>query len=70
MKKTEENKNTCIMFNRQTAGYRTVGLGTDEHVDALRQGYEYRGPVYVAKLTEVLAMREANRAFMEHLGAL
>jgi hypothetical protein len=70
MKKTESNKNTCIMYNRQSTKYTTVALGTNEHINAIRQGYEYRGPVYVANMTEAITMREANEAFMKHICAL
>jgi hypothetical protein len=67
MKKTEENKNTIILFNRNNKGYITAELGSEAHATAVNQGYEYRGPAYVAKWTESIAMREANEAFMKTL---
>ena len=65
MKISESNKNQCILFNQHSVGYLTVELGSIEHFEAVKRGYEYRGPNYVANITEIDTMRESNRIFME-----
>jgi hypothetical protein len=67
MKISESNKNQCILFNRHSVGYLIVELGSIEHLEAVKQGYEYRGPNYIATITEIDSMREANKIFMETL---
>ena len=67
MKISKSNKKDCILFNKHIKGYLIVELGSVEHLEAVRKGYEYRGPAYVANITEIDAMSESNKIFMETL---
>ena len=67
MKISKSNKNQCILFNRHSVGYLIVELGSIEHLEAVKKGYEYRGPSYVATITEIDSMCEANKIFIETL---
>jgi|688.fasta_scaffold142292_2 hypothetical protein len=67
MKISESNKNHCILFNKHSVGYLIVELGSIEHSEAVKKGYEFRGPSYVANITEIDAMSESNKIFMETL---
>ena len=67
MKNSESNKNQCTLFNRHSATYLVVELGSIEHLEAFKKGYEYRGPSYAATITEINKMAEDNRLFIENL---
>ena len=62
-----ETKNSCILFNRHEVKYLIVELGSAEHLEAYNNGYEYRGPAYVANTIEIETMRETNKTFIENL---
>jgi hypothetical protein len=65
MEISKSNKNACTLFNRQSVKYLVVELGSIEHLEAVKKGYEYRGPAYVANITEIHSMSEANKLFMD-----
>ena len=67
MKISESNKNQCILFNKHSVEYLIVELGSTEHLEAVKKGYEYRGPNFVATITEIDTMDKANKIFMETL---
>jgi hypothetical protein len=60
-------KNSCTLFNRHSVSYLIVEVGSIEHLEAFKKGYEYRGPAYVANITEIEAMAEANQAFIKNI---
>jgi hypothetical protein len=57
----------CILFNKHTINYFIVELGSIEHLQAVKQGYEYRGPAYVANITEIDIMNKANEVFIKNI---
>ena len=57
----------CILFNKHTINYLIVELGSIEHLQAVKQGYKYRGPAYVANITEVDIMNKANEVVIKNI---
>lgn len=53
------------LFNRSSRSYAIVHLGSNEHKELIKKGYEYRGLSHVALLTDNLEADKANEDFLK-----